>query len=143
MSWKQVLGLDGMMLQDLVKLKDYWRKLLSFHCGCLNISRELGDLGRVSLCLARLVLGRHYLLKLLLLSVVQHFSMFLLLHWLQNGMEKVSAWYGVCLIWHELMHLVQFSLMRLILYAMPGGKISTFESISFYLFSQIKVKLEV
>nr|AFK40835.1 unknown [Lotus japonicus] len=48
--------------------------------------------------------------------------MFLLQLWLLNGVERVSAWCGVCLILQEHMHQVQFSLTKLILCAILGGK---------------------
>nr|XP_033512817.1 katanin p60 ATPase-containing subunit A1-like isoform X2 [Nicotiana tomentosiformis] len=46
--------------------------------------------------------------------------MFLVLRCVQNGTVRVNDWYGACLILPVLQ--VQFSLMRLILFAVPEGK---------------------
>ncbi|KAL8134658.1 uncharacterized protein LOC141713030 isoform X2 [Apium graveolens] len=70
-------------------------------------SRELEGHGKVFLCLALQVLRKHSWPKMLLQSVEWCFSMFLLLSLLRSGDERVSAWFGACLILQEHMHRAQ------------------------------------
>lgn len=90
----------------------------------INIStcRESEGHGKVFLCLALQVLGKHSWPKPLLQSVERPFSMFLLLPLLPSGEERVSAWFGACLILQEHMHQARYSLTRLILSAIQEGK---------------------
>jgi len=84
--------------------------------------RESGGHGKVFSCLDLQEPGRHFLLKQLLLNVGPLSLMYLLQLWLQNGVVRVNAWCGVCLILQEHMHQAQYLLMKLILYAMQGGE---------------------
>lgn len=84
--------------------------------------RVSGDHGKVFLCLDLQELGRLFLLRQWLLNVGPLSLMYLLQLWLLNGVVRVNAWCGVCLILQEHMHQAQYLLTKLILYAMQGGE---------------------